>query len=249
MTAVQPVADTPEGLAGHAARAAARVLAGAVRAHGDATWVLAGGSTPLAAYRLLADGLAAAVPWQRVRFLVGDERAVPHDDPDSNWGQAAAALLDNLPAAPASLLVPRTDLPPDAAAADYDRQLRGLPRARSGWPRLDLVWLGVGEDGHTLSLFPGRPEVDVDDRLAVAVRDSPKPPPDRLSLTLRALRGTSCCMVLAAGAGKAGPVAAALAGDASLPLTRAVREVAAAGGTVTWLLDRAAAAAAGIGSG
>jgi 6-phosphogluconolactonase len=243
VTTVQPVAGTAEALAGHAARAAALTLAGAVEARGDATWVLAGGGTPLGAYRILAGRLAAAVPWERIRFAMGDERVVPHDHPDSNWGQAREALLDRVRTGPGMLLAPRTELPPEDAAADYDRQLQALPKAASGWPRLDLVWLGVGEDGHTLSLFPSRPETAVDDRLVVAVRDSPKPPPDRLSLTLPALRGACCCMVLAAGAGKAGAVARALAGDGRLPLTRAVQEVTRAGGTLTWLLDRAAVGA------
>jgi 6-phosphogluconolactonase len=242
VTTVEPVAETPAALAEYAARAAARVLTGAVDAHGEATWVLAGGGTPLGAYRLLERRLAATVPWERIRFAMGDERVVPRDHPDSNWGQASEALLDRVATGEGMLLAPRTDLPPDEAAADYDRQVRALPKAASGWPRLDLIWLGVGEDGHTLSLFPGHPEAEVDDRLVVAVRNSPKPPPDRLSLTLPALRGACCCMVLAAGAGKADAVAHALAGDERLPLTRAVREVTRSGGTVTWLLDRAAAA-------
>ena len=242
-TVVEPAAETPEDLARTAARFAARVLDAAVAEHGDATWVLAGGGTPLAAYRLLAERFLDAVPWERVRFAMGDERMVPYDHPDSNWGQASAALLSRIPTGPGALLAPRTDLPPEDAAADYDRRLRALPKAASGWPRLDLAWLGVGEDGHTLSLFPGRPEVEVEDRLAVAVSDSPKPPPVRLSLTLAALRGAGCCAVLASGAGKAAAIRRALDGDPRLPLTRAVGEVTEAGGTVTWLLDRAAAGA------
>jgi 6-phosphogluconolactonase len=100
----------------------------------------------------------------------------------------------------------------------------------------------VGEDGHCLSLFPGRPEAEVADRLVVPVRHSPKPPRDRISLTLAALAGTERLLVLAAGAAKAEPVARARAGDDRLPLTRAVETVRAAGGSVGWLLDRAAAA-------
>ncbi len=108
-------------------------------------------------------------------------------------------------------------------------------------PRLDVVWIGVGPDGHCLSLFPGRPEVEVRDRLVVPVCGAPKPPPDRVSLTLTALTGAERLLVLAAGAGKAEAVARARAGDQRLPLTRAVAAVERAGGTVTWLLDRAAA--------
>jgi 6-phosphogluconolactonase len=234
------VADDPAALAELAARSAARALGAAVDAHGDATWVLAGGGTPLAAYRLLATRLKDAVPWARLRVLMGDERLVPIDHPDSNWGQTVAALLEHVPIPPEHLLRPPVELPGPEAAAAYERTLRALPATRAGWPRLDLVWIGMGEDGHCLSLFPDRPEVDVTDRLVVDVHDTPKPPPDRLSLTLPALRGAGCAAILAAGAGKAEPVARALAGDQSLPVTRAASEVTQAGGTLTWLLDRAA---------
>jgi 6-phosphogluconolactonase len=235
------VADGPAELAELAARSAARAIGAAVDSHGDATWVLAGGGTPLAAYELLATRLKDTVPWARLRVLMGDERLVPVDHPDSNWGQATRALLGRVPIPPEGLLRPPVELPgPDAAAA-YERALRALPATRAGWPRLDVVWLGMGEDGHCLSLFPGRPEVDLTDRFVVDVHDTPKPPPDRLSLTLPALRGGGCCAILAAGAGKAEMVARALAGDESLPVTRAAREITQAGGTLTWLLDRAAA--------
>jgi 6-phosphogluconolactonase len=236
------VLDGAAELAEAAARLAGADLEAAVAAHGTATWVLAGGGTPTAAYRrLAAPDLRARVAWDRVRVAMGDERCVPADHPDSNWGQAAA-LLDHVPVPDHQRLRPRGELPPEAAADDYQAALAGLPAAAPGTPRLELVWLGVGEDGHCLSLFPGRPEVEVTDRLVVAVHDAPKPPPERISLTLAALAGTERLVVLAAGAAKAGPVARARAGDDRLPLARAVAAVRAAGGSVTWLLDRAAAA-------
>ena len=237
------VVDGPGELAEAAARAAVADLAAAVEAHGSATWVLAGGGTPLAAYRrLAASDLRAGVEWDRVRVALGDERCVPVEHPDSNWGQAAAALLDHVPVPGHHRLRPPGELGPERAADAYRRALDALPSAPGGGPRLELVWLGVGEDGHCLSLFPGRPEVEVGDRLVVAVHDSPKPPPERVSLTLAALAGTERLVVLAAGAGKAEAVARARAGDDRLPLTRAVEGVRAAGGSVAWLLDRAAAA-------
>jgi len=237
------VVDGPEELAEAAARAAVAGLEAAVEVHGTATWVLTGGGTPVAAYRrLAAHDLRAGVEWDRVRVAMGDERCVPVDDPESNWGQAAAALLDHVPVPDHQLLRPPGELGADAAADAYQAALAGLPATAGGAPRLEVVWLGVGEDGHCLSLFPSRPELQVTDRLVVAVHHSPKPPPDRVSLTLAALAGTERLLVLAAGAAKAGAVARARAGDDRLPLTRAVEAVRAAGGTVTWLLDRAAAA-------
>jgi 6-phosphogluconolactonase len=239
---VRVVAD-PDELAEAAARAAVADLEAAVEAHGTATWVLTGGGTPTAAYRrLAAHDLRAGVEWDRVRVTMGDERCVPVHHPDSNWGQAAAALLDHVPVPDHQLLRPPGELGAEAAAAAHQAALDRLPTVAGGTPRLEVVWLGVGEDGHCLSLFPGRPEVEVTDRLVVPVHHSPKPPPDRVSLTLAALAGTERLLVLAAGPAKANPVARARAGDDRLPLTRAVEAVRAAGGSVTWLLDRAAAA-------
>ena len=243
MTPAVRVVEDPAALAEAAARAAIADLEAAVEAHATATWVLAGGGTPAAAYRRLAEhDLRAGIEWDRIRVVMGDERCVPPDHPESNWAQAQAALLDHVPLPAAGRLRPRGELPAEQAAAGYDGELRALPAAAGGTPRLELVWIGVGEDGHCLSLFPGRPEVEVADRLVVAVHGAPKPPPERISLTLAALRGAERLVVLAAGDGKADPVGRALAGDATLPVARAAATVAAAGGTVTWLLDRAAAA-------
>jgi 6-phosphogluconolactonase len=248
--------------AGELAEAAARLaladLEAAIDAHETCTWVLTGGTTPVAAYRRLAQhDLRSAVEWGRVRVAMGDERCVPPDHPESNWGQAAAALLDHVPLADDQRLPIPGELGAEAAAADYEAVLRRLPPARAAGaegepagspppappvpPRLEVVWLGVGPDGHCLSLFPGRAEVEARDRLVVPVHGAPKPPPDRVSLTLAALGGVERLLVLATGEGKAEAVARARAGDLTLPITRAVATVQAAGGTVTWLLDRAAA--------
>jgi 6-phosphogluconolactonase len=238
------VVEGPEELAEAAARAAMADLEAAVEAHGTATWVLTGGSTPAAAYRrLAAHDLRAGIEWDRIRVAMGDERCVPPGHPDANWGQAAAALLDHVPVPDHHRLRPQGELGAETAADAYEAALSALPAAPAGVPRLEVVWLGVGEDGHCLSLFPGHSEVEVSDRLVVPVHDSPKPPPDRVSLTLAALAGTERLLVLAAGPAKADPVARARAGDDHLPVTRAVAAVRSAGGSVTWLLDRAAAAA------
>jgi 6-phosphogluconolactonase len=237
------VVDGPAELAEAAARAAVADLEAAVEAHGTATWVLTGGGTPAAAYRrLAAHDLRTGVEWDRVRVAMGDERCVPVGHPDSNWGQAAAALLDHVPVPAHQLLRPPGELGAEAAADAYQAALAALPASAASMPRLEVAWLGVGEDGHCLSLFPGAPEVEVADRLVVAVHDAPKPPPDRISLTLAALAGVERLLVLAAGPGKAEPIARARAGDDRLPVTRAVEAVRSAGGSVTWLLDRAATA-------
>jgi 6-phosphogluconolactonase len=265
---VEVVADAEE-LAEAAARAALADVEAAIDAYETCTWVLTGGGTPQAAYRRLArHDLRDSIEWGRLRVAMGDERCVPPRDPESNWGQASAALLDHVPLPEGQRLRMRGELGAERAAEDYEVALARLPRAAPragataapraagppgeqgapaapgpGVPRLDLIWIGVGPDGHCLSLFPGRPEVEVADRLVVPVHGAPKPPPDRVSLTLAALAGAGRVLVLAAGPGKADAVARARAGDRSLPITRAVAAVERAGGTVTWLLDRLAAGA------
>jgi 6-phosphogluconolactonase len=277
-----------------AARSALADLEAAIDDYETCTWVLTGGGTPLPAYRRLTrPDLRDSVEWGRVTVAMGDERAVPPDHPDSNWGQASEAMLDHVPIPEEQRLRVRGELGADRAAAEYEQALASLPRhrrplggarggsetgsgrsatggraargsaaARSGAgpggpvaagstpgglrvgidpPRLDLVWLGVGPDGHCLSLFPGFPELEVVDRAVVPVHGAPKPPPDRVSLTLAALAGADRLVVLVSGADKADAVAKARAGDAGLPITRAVTTVQDAGGSVTWLLDRAAA--------
>jgi 6-phosphogluconolactonase len=277
-----------EELAEVAARSALADLEAAIDDYETCTWVLTGGGTPLPAYqRLTRPDLRDSVEWGRVTVAMGDERAVPPDHPDSNWGQASEAMLDHVPIPEEQRLRIRGELGADRAATEYEQVLARLPRhprpargagggsgagARGGAggsgaaggeaaaggraavgsnvgglrvgidpPRLDLVWLGVGPDGHCLSLFPGFPELEVVDRAVLPVHGAPKPPPDRISLTLAALTGADRLVVLVSGAEKADAVARARAGDVGLPITRAVTTVQDAGGSVTWLLDRAAA--------
>jgi 6-phosphogluconolactonase len=237
MTSIQHYSNTAD-LAQAAADKVVEDLSAAIATYGNATWVIAGGSTPLAAYRILAAMPTDALDWSKVMIIIGDERCVPFDSPDSNWNQAEEALLRFLPLAE-SVKRPPTNLTAEEAADRYDAYMRQLPQNSDGSPRLDHVWLGVGEDGHTLSIFPNHPSFQAaeSDRLVIAVHDSPKPPADRISLNFKALQGTASCLVLAAGAAKAEAISRALAGDTSLPVTRAVQTIEAAGGQVTWLLD------------
>ena len=154
-------------------------------------------------------------------MLFGDERCVPPGHPESNYRMARESLLGRV--APATVHRIAGELGPDEAAAAYDRIVGALTP-------LDVVLLGAGEDGHTASLFPGHPEVQAKG-WAVGVRNAPKPPPDRVSLTLPALQGARHVIVLATGAGKADAVARARRGEVPSGM------IAGA----LWLLDRAAA--------
>ncbi len=180
-----------------------------------------------------------AVDWSRVEVWFGDERFVPTDDGDRNALQAREALLDRLPLDPARVHeMPASDGgcgdDVDAAAAAYAAELVAVLGAA---PRFDVLMLGVGPDGHCASLFPGHDEVRAEG-LAVAVRDSPKPPPTRISLTMPALRSADEVWFVVSGDGKADAVRAALTGTD-------VDAVPASGprGTVrtVWFLDAAAA--------
>lgn len=207
--------------------------------------VLTGGGVGIA---LLAEVAASparhAVDWSRVELFWGDERFVPADDPERNDGQARAALLDHvgldparvhpMPAAPAG-----GGSRDDAAEAARDyAALLGAHGDGDPVPAFDVTLVGMGEEGHTLSVFPDSPAVHERAATVVAVVDCPKPPPTRISLTLAAARRSREVWVVAAGAGKAPAVAGALDGTPETELP-----VAGARGTgaTRWLLDAGAA--------
>jgi 6-phosphogluconolactonase len=200
------------------AAAAADLVASGVEA-GLSTLVLAGGTTPARAYRLLA---GRPLPWGRVTVLFGDERCVPPDDPESNYRAAREELLDRVH--PGSVHRMAGELGAEEAAARYDEIVRGLSP-------LDVVLLGMGPDGHTASLFPGHPALSADG-CAVAVHGAPKPPPDRVSLTLRALREARRVVLLVTGADKAEALARAVRGEVPagmIPGAECLADRAAAG--------------------
>jgi len=191
--------------------------------------LLTGGSIAMAAYRALD---ADAIDWPNVEFWFGDERFVGIDLPDRNDGQARDAFLDRVDAARVHSL------------ADNDCSLGAADAARAYAQTLptepfDLTLLGVGPDGHIASLFPGFPQLHDTGQLAVAVFDSPKPPPVRVTLTYRALANSDTVMFIVAGVDKAEAVARALAPNGTVDETPA-RGVAGLRETI-WLLDAAAA--------
>ncbi|HVS47768.1 MAG TPA: 6-phosphogluconolactonase [Candidatus Dormibacteraeota bacterium] len=185
---------------------------------GARSLVLAGGTTPQRCYELLS---RMEVTWGRVSILFGDERCVPPDHPDSNYRMAREALLDRV--APATIYRMPAELGPDEGAALYAHVVAAVAP-------LDVVVLGVGEDGHTASLFPGHPALKASG-LAVGIRDSPKPPPQRVTLTLTALQAARRVIILATGAGKADAVARAKRQEVPSGMIAGAR----------WLIDRAAA--------
>ncbi|WP_456417803.1 6-phosphogluconolactonase [Thiolapillus sp.] len=167
----------------------------AIRKKGSFSLVLAGGGTPARAYRLLAE--QGRPDWPAWRFYFGDERCLPADDPDRNSVMAEQNLFRHIPVQNGQIHVIPAEQGAEAAAASYAREIETvLP--------FDLVLLGLGEDGHTASLFPGREYPE--EQLVVAVHDAPKPPPDRVSLNYGALSSAHELLFLVSGQGKAGAV-------------------------------------------
>lgn len=225
-----------------AAEVASRLAAAA--ANGTATLVLAGGSTPRALYACLAAAHGAQVPWQRVDVFWGDERAVPLDDARSNYRMAREALLDALPIPPARIhpIDACAGGAPDAeyAAVAYEHELRAHfpPPARQ--PAFDLVLLGMGEDGHTASLFPGAPTLSQRTRWVLPAQAPPGVEShERVTLTLPALTAARAIFVVVAGAAKAAPLRRALAEAPSPACPASLLRTGSA--PVTWWLDQAAA--------
>lgn len=243
-----------------AAAVAARMitrLTDAQVAHGEASVVLTGGSIGIATLAALAASPARdALDWSQLDVWWGDERFLATGDPERNETQARAALLDQVPLDPDRVQpMPALDGPdgddPEAAARRYAAALVDRARAQQGQPRgptapgpggslprLDVLLLGVGDDGHVASLFPSK-VVSEEERSVVAVRAAPKPPPTRLSLSMPVLRSAEEVWLVVAGEDKARVVGSALGGadEADIP-------AAGPRGTLLtrWLLDEAAAA-------
>lgn len=242
MTGATPrveVHDSADALATAVAGELLRVLTDAQAAGRVPQVVLTGGTIADAIHREVAR-LAPehGVDWGRVGLWWGDERFVATDSPDRNAGQAREAWLDVLGVPSSSVHeVAATGAVEDvtAAAAAYAEEVR--THAPDGF---DLVMLGVGPDGHVASLFPGHPQLQVADALAVGVTDSPKPPPERVSLTFAALNATRATWFLVSGEGKAEAVARALD-----PAGTTLEETPATGAggrdETVWFLDREAA--------
>jgi 6-phosphogluconolactonase len=238
------VEPSAQSLADIAADRVVSVLGGAVRETGTAHLVVTGGG-------ILEQVLSAlgrrgpALEWSRVHVWWGDERFVPADSPDRNDLPAMRLLFDEVDVDPAKLhRMPASGAAfgdnAEAAATAYAAELAQAVGGGSGAvPAFDVILLGIGPDGHCASLFPGHPGTRVLDTSVIAVRESPKPPPTRLSLTFPALDAAKQVWFIASGTGKADAVARALGGAPR-------EEVPSAGprgrDRTLWLIDQEAAA-------
>ena len=211
----------------------------AIAANGRFAVALSGGNTPRSVYSLLASDYKTALPWDKVHIFFGDERSVPPDHPDSNYRMANEALFAKIAIPAGNVHRVRTELAPDAAAEDYDRQLRDFFNLSSGaWPRFDLVLLGLGEDGHTASLFPGSSALEEKSRL-VAATWVERMKTFRITLTYPVLNHAAAVEFLISGAGKAQILSQVL--SSSSGATYPAQRIKPERGRLLWLVDDDAA--------
>ena len=211
---------------------------GAIEERGIFRVALSGGSTPKSVYPLLIEPERRnAVDWSRVEFFWGDERAVPPDHPESNFGVAYGMLISQLPDVRQDRIhrMPAEAADLDAAALSHESELRLAFGVRGDeLPAFDLIWLGMGPDGHTASLFPGSDALDERERWVVA-NWAPSQEAWRMTLTFPVLNAGREVIVVVNGADKADALRRIRAGDPDLPAGRV------AGDQVEWIVDAAAA--------
>lgn len=237
------IADSIHDWAHKAAAFIASISDQAIRSKGRFIMALSGGSTPKTLYQVLASPeWRARFNWTKIYFLFGDERCVPPDHPDSNFNMANSSLFHPLSIQPDHVFRMRGEgEDPSAVAGEYEQTIRQLTKAQpQAMPRIDLILLGLGDDGHTASLFPGTLAMQETGKV-VAVGQAPTGIRTRLTLSRGVLNHAAMVLFLVTGKGKADVVRRILEpasdADRSLPASKIVPE----SGQLVWMLDQAAA--------
>jgi 6-phosphogluconolactonase len=247
MPEIEIVPDTA-ALAQRAAEQFSGLAGYAIHKRGRFVVALSGGSSPKLMNTLLAaPPFADKINWPKVFVFWGDERCVGPEHADSNYRMARETLLEHVSIPDANIHRVHGELAPEHAAQRYEDELReffeqgGVPAGRQGSPRFDLILLGLGDDGHTASLFPGTPAVRENQRWALAVKHDTPPPPlvDRVTLTPPMINAAANITFLVSGAGKAERLRQVLY-DPSNPDRLPAQAVKPKDGKLLWLLDEAA---------
>jgi len=228
------IAPDAMALAREAAQEFHRLTEAAVQERGLFSVALSGGNTPRAVYSLLASE-HKQLPWDRIHIFFGDERHVPPDHPDSNFRMARESLLSKVPIPEKNIHRIHAELDAEAAAAEYDQHLRDFFRLGNyDWPRFDLIFLGIGEDGHTASLFPGSKALTETSR-RVAANWVEKFKTFRITFSFPVLNHAAEVVFLVSGAGKAQILSEILRpGTQKYP----VQSVQPENGRLLWLVDQ-----------
>ncbi|KAE8077639.1 hypothetical protein FH972_016186 [Carpinus fangiana] len=240
------VFDTEEDLAVSLAKYTADLSEKFSKERGAFTVVLSGGSLIKSLRKLLEPPYIDSIEWSKWHVFWVDERVVPKDHVDSNYKLAYDGFLSKIPLLPGNVYAINDALSAEGAADDYETCLKHLVKinvidlsAASGFPKFDLVLLGMGPDGHVASLFPGHPLLKENEKWVTFIKDSPKPPPERITFTFPVVNSSAYIALVVAGAGKAGVVQTALGNSQNsdkLPVQMVSPE-----GELTWFLDKAAA--------
>lgn len=232
MSTTRSVFASPDALAAELVHLTTEASTMAMSRRGRFTMALTGGSAATALYPVLAQ---AALPWDKIHIFYGDERGVPPDHKDSNHKLALDTFLSRARIPEHNIHRMRGEDDVVKGAADYERELL---QVTDGSGSIDVVHVGMGPDGHICSLFPGHALLAEEKKLVVAITDSPKPPPARITLTLQALARARELWFLVSGSGKAEAARDAILDHTSqLPAAQAARR----GAKVRWLLDTEAA--------
>ncbi len=233
------IVDSPASMAVTAADIFAKTAKDCVGRKGRFAVAISGGSTPRATHRLLAEQpYRSEIPWTAVHIFWVDERCVPQDSKASNYGVAKKDLVDRVPILPQQVHPMTGDTSPEQAAIAYQKKLKAFFRAdKGGLPIFDLIFLGVGKDGHTASMFPGQQALDEKENWVVAVKGG-DPDVSRITMTYPVLNRASQVVLFVSGKQKAAVVKAVLEDKhTDLPAQR----IQPANGKLTWLLDHDAA--------
>ena len=236
------VYPTVTTLSAAAAELFERTVREAVRRDGRFLAALSGGNTPVPFFRLLArPPYRERLPWSQMHFFWADERCVPPEDPESNYGQARAKLFAQVPLPEANLHRVQGELGMLLAARAYRAELRHFAAAGLAWPRFDFVLLGLGSDGHTASLFPGSKAGNRPGQGVIAATGIYQGrPAERVSLTPQAINAARRIVFLVSGEEKAEAMAATCCGPSD-PLRWPAQRVRPSDGKLLWLVDEAAA--------
>ncbi|KAF8379781.1 hypothetical protein HHK36_029230 [Tetracentron sinense] len=217
-----------------------------VRESGAFTVVLSGGSLIDWLRKLVEPPYIDSVDWAKWHVFWVDERVVPKDHPDSNYKLAYDGFLSKIPIPPDHVYAINDALSAEGAADDYETCLKHLVKnnvmnlsVASGFPKFDLMLLGMGPDGHVASLFPGHPLVKENQRWVTFIKDSPKPPPERITFTFPVINSSANIALVVAGASNAGALHKALGNGQSSDLLPV--QLVSPEGETTWFLDKEAA--------